>query len=300
MKLTLKSDGDRFEKRWQKEIVPLIPEFEEFWRRNIVPLTFRTADEPLRSRFLRPSQKGFFVDYADANYAAFYHLALCFHWLEKISDHADNESYDTETALWGSEAVYCFFSHAVSAYDASANFCRAVNRVAEKFAHPRVFNVEDDKKKPLMIYGLENGDDFDELSDLIRELRSYRNILVHERVVFLQNGYLPSPRLMKVGSERDLLWQRAGLAVIGLFARDFTRWQSEGTFERDFVRASDLAGDQIVELCTRLKPVWSAATEAFDELEQTSGEFNRRGQINSRDRKLTEEAFARARQIGRR
>lgn len=299
MKRKLATSGDQFEKKWEGEIVPLVPEYEEFWNDHVVPLTFRDAEEPNRSKYLRPGLKGVFIDYADTSYAAFFHLAFCFHWLDQIRSHSTEKPYDTNAALWGSESVYCFYSHAISAHDAAANFCRSVNRVADYCSSCRVFDVEDDPRKPLFVFGLEGGERLDDLCSLVEEIRSYRNIVVHERIVFLQNGYLPSPERLPKRHEKDKRWQKAGLAVIGLFARDYDKWKSDRSFELEFVKACDLVEEQLLEMCARLRPIWRHAKSAFDELDRTEPKFRRRVKIDPKDRTLSQERFNRARSLGR-
>ncbi len=295
----LEDSGDSFERYWSKRIVALIPEYEEFWNAHIIPLSFRNAPEPVRSKFIRPTQDGMYVDFADASYAAFYHLAFCHYWLDKLKSYATKEDFDTASALWGSETLYCYFSHAVSAYDSALSFCRAINAVYQRFTSRLVFDVEEDHRKPALIHGFMGGKRFDALSKHIAQIRAYRNIVVHERVVFLQNGYLPHPDRLPRREARDTLWTRVGLAAIGVVARDYEEWRDSWRFGEEMVPAVGLVEAQTKRLCTGFGPIWRRAKQSLDYLESTERDFRERGKIAAPDLDLTPARFEQARKLGR-
>ena len=300
MSRELQKDGDSFERKWAGEIVPLFPEYEYFWDAHIVPLTFRDApDEANRSHFLRPSLKGHFIDYADVSYATFFHLAHCWHWYDHVEIFVKNPQEDTNLQLTGTGAIYCFYSHAVSAYDAAVKFCKAVNNLMLVCGSRDVFDVENRQHHTPRINRLVGGERFDELWNLICDIKRYRNTVVHERILFLQNGYLPHPRTLPAANKKHLLWQKAGLAVLGLFARDYKKWTKDNTFDRDYVPATDLLKGQLLDLCVGLRPIWREAKTAFDELSGSNAIFDRRNNYDPRDRALDRKAFERARSLGR-
>ncbi len=289
----MSKDGDTFEKRWAHRVCPQFPELEQFWAKHVVPLTFRDAPDELRSKYIRPSVKSHFIDYADANYATFFHLAQCFYWRDQVEESIRAKEFGAKSDPIGTEAIYCFFSHAVSAHDSAAQFADSVNTVAKKYLKQHIFQVRRSEQhsgdsKVIGINGIIGGPNLRRLHAAVRATKEYRNLVVHERIVYLQNGYLPTKRI------KDY----AGLRTLGRFARDYQRWSDEGQFEEFFHPAVPTLDSLLDRLISGLRPIWRTTTSVFDRLERDNRDFDNRKIIAQKDRCLSEDAFKRARSLG--
>lgn len=216
------------------------------------------------------------------------------------------EQYDSNDAIWGTEAIYNIYAHASSAYDSAVIFCVAVNRVLAHFDKQLVaFGIHYETKKD----GREIPRRIDEfiggagntirLCSFVDDIRFLRNQLVHRGIVHLQNGLMPDIDRIKEAQREDLLHHYVGLAAIGVFARDRQKWLNDGTFDRYYRPAVEQTKEHTLALCTNLDPVWGHATSFLDELLVRYPEFGKRSKIERRDRSLTPEVFKQARSIAR-
>jgi hypothetical protein len=305
MKHQLAKGGDGLERRWAQEIAPHMPRYQEFWSRHIVPLTFRDAEDPaLRSNFVRPTNLTLYINYADANYAVFFHLSRCFYWLRELGRSAGSEQYDSEGAILGTEAIYGLYAHAISAYDSTIVFCEAVNSVLAHHKRSAAFRLncqtQQQPKFPTRIRGFVGGTGTtSRLNSFVDDIKTLRNLVIHRGIVHLQNGYLPDVEQIKKAQQESLLHHFVGLAAIGVFARDRDKWLNQGIFDQYFRPAVEQGEEHIIALCENLDPIWDHAAAVFDDLLRTCPAFKKRAQIKARDRSLTPEVFNRARSLGR-
>lgn len=243
---SLAEHGDSRQRRHATRLAVAWPHYEELWRRHVLPLTFRPHQPD--NYFLRPTQKRPLVALADASYAAFFHYAGMVEWRDQLP-HARRPE-----AIRASECLYCYFSHVSSLFDAVLHFARAVNDVLLEYRQPTAFGVlESEDGQP---YGLSTQQARAAAGlwhELRRELAPYRNFLVHQQPVLLQNNLLP-----KVGSMREF----SGLTAISkqALSKQDPRLHHEPALEMLEETTEHLAG--------MLDRVWQEALEALDRIDQ--------------------------------
>lgn len=276
----LATHGDSFEREWARHVLDGFPAYEEYWQRHVVPLSFR--EHEAENYFIRPSAPAHLVDLANAGYAVYYHVAHCHAYLDQICLRQDRTAFPRPT-----ECLYCFFSHARSGVDALLYFCRATNNALKKYGRPPIFEVKTVSQwlNPVRLeYSMPAVDgavcpDTDPYHRLVEQLASYRNLLVHNKPIFLQSGWLPRP---------EFAAEYAGLTAIGKQAKD------PSSLDAKFVPV----GDKLVELLTLLKRFAQSlvlfATLHLDDLADTSYPRDQR-KLAKGDHTLRLEHFKRAR-----
>jgi hypothetical protein len=210
---TLESDGDSFERQWCTLVLDQFLSYERFWHDHVVPLSFRPRQPD--NQFIRPSAPSHLVALADASYAVFYHLAHCHAYEQRLLFRKDPLDFPRPT-----ECLYCFFAHAHSAHEALLHFCEAVNRALAHYDHVEVFRIARDPgqgRHPHRLSGSTPPDEecapvaIDTYQRLQSMLASYRNLLIHEKPIFMQNLWLPKAAKLD---------RYSGLAAIGLMVKD--------------------------------------------------------------------------------
>lgn len=276
----LAEHGDSFEREWARHVLDGFPAYEEFWRRHVVPLTFR-EHEP-NNPFVRPSVPARLVDLANAGYAVFYHLAHCHAYLNRVSLGKDYKKFPRPT-----EALYCFFSHARSGLDALLYLCRAVNNTLKEYDREPIFEVKSVSQwlNPVKLEYCTARvpdavlPDLEPYFRLTSQLASYRNLLVHNKPIFLQNDWLPRP---------EFAAEYAGLTAIGKLAKN------PQLRETHFVPACTALAEMLGLLTTFAQSLVAFATLHLDDLAATSYPKDQR-KLGKGDHKLTLQDFLRAR-----
>ena len=275
---TLNEHGDSFERDWALHVLDGFPAYQEFWRRHVVPLSFRIKEPD--NQFIRPSLPPHLVALADSSYAVFYHVAHGHAYLDRLQFRKDHQDFPRAT-----ECLYCFFTHAHSAHEALLHFCCAVNGVLARYEQSPLFEVQQDKNGyPCRLAGCTPTVnecvpvDMDLCEQLQTRLSTYRNLLIHEKPIFLQNAWLPKTR------ELD---KYSGLTGIGKIARD------PDAIQRDYRPV----GDALVEILGLVKlvaeMVFAASSCHLDGLEGT--QYPRDQRRLGKDHKLTRRSFERVR-----
>ena len=235
---TLDSHGDSFEREWARHVLDDFCAYEEFWRKHVVPLSFRIREPD--NQFIRPSLPEHLVALADASYAVFYHVAHGHAYRERLEFRKDHQAFPRPT-----ECLYCFFAHAHSAHEALLHFCCAVNRVLTQYGSAAPFEIKHDQSRhPCRLAGCAPAPavegcapvDVAAYERLQSVLSSYRNLLIHEKPIFLQNAWLPRT------GELD---KYSGLTGIGEVAKD------PDAIRRDYRPV----GDALVEILGLVKQV---------------------------------------------
>lgn len=178
-----------------------------------MPLSFRPR-EP-ENQFIRPSLAGHLVALADAAYAVFYHVAHVHAYDQRLLFRKDLHDFPRPT-----ECLYCFFAHVHSAHEALLHFCDAVNRVRAHYDADAVFDLEYDPVRGRHPFGLKGSAaglaDCEPVDGAASQrmqstLAAYRNLLIHEKPIFLQNMWLPRTSELEAYS---------GLTAIGRVVKD--------------------------------------------------------------------------------
>jgi hypothetical protein len=177
---SLARDGDGRESRWAPTLTKGCPSYEAFWKTHIVPLTFRIYRP--ENNLVRPEIAGHLVDLADGSYSSMFHLTQC-------------HLYGQTRGPITTENLYCFFSHGTSLMDALTYFAAAVSTLTRHHGAREPFSVkmsEDDQPpRPRFIQWWVDRDAYVRYQRVGRELRRYRNVMVHQRPVFIQKGQIP-------------------------------------------------------------------------------------------------------------
>lgn len=210
---SLLTQGDSFEREWSAFVMDQFPAYEQFWRRHVVPLSFRPRQPD--NQFIRPSLAPHLVGLADASYAVFYHVAHVHAYEQRMLFRKHPQDFPRPT-----ECLYCFFTHAHSAHEALLHFGQAVNRALAHYGQDEVFDIERDAQFGRHLQRLRGSTppdgacpqvDLEVYQRLQSMLSAYRNLLIHEKPIFMQNLWLP--RTAKLD-------EYAGLTAIGKIARD--------------------------------------------------------------------------------
>ncbi len=278
----LAEHGDSFEREWARHVLDGFPAYEDFWRRHVVPLSFR-EHEPLNP-FVRPSVPARLADLANAGYAVFYHVAHCHAYLDQLCLRKDYTAFPRPT-----ECLYCFFSHARSGLDALLYLCRAVNNSLKEYDREAIFEVKTVSQwlNPVRleyctprVKGAVNPD-LGPYFELTAKLASYRNLLVHNKPIFLQNDWLPRP---------EFAAEYAGLTAIGKLAKN------PAARDAHFVPARDELTDMLGLLKQFAQSLVKFSTVHLDALAETSYPRDQR-KLGKGDHKLTLQDFKRARGV---
>jgi len=276
----LADHGDSFEREWARHVLDGFPAYEDFWARHVVPLSFRER-EP-ENRFVRPSVPARLADLANAGYAAFYHVAHGHTYLDQLCLRKDYTTFPRPT-----ECLYCFFSHARSGLDALLYLCRAVNNTLKEYDRAPIFEIKTVSQwlNPVRLYyctprvpGAVNPD-LDPYLQLTNQLASYRNLLVHNKPIFLQNDWLPKP---------EFAAEYAGLTAIGKLAKN------PAAREQHFVPARDALTEMLQLLKQVAQSLVAFSTVHLDALADTSYPKDQR-KPGKGDHKLTLKDFQRVR-----
>lgn len=244
-------DGDNREKKWAKRTRRDFPAYEELWRKHVVPLTYRVMGDGTM-KYLRPTQPQHYLDLADANYATLYHLTSCYEWKTRLA------SYPTDKAILPTESFYCFFAHAISCVDSVLWFADAVNRVLQANRESKRFDLveaKDREGRPRGYFAFLRqcigGPDVRAFSDLTRELKDYRNLVIHRRPLFMLSKNIP----VKSQIERY-----SGLAAISRLAMNLDHLRVY------FGDAEEVLDGYATTLGYVLNPLWEFATRLLDGL----------------------------------
>jgi len=268
----LAEHGDSRQRQWAGRILPAWPHYEHFWRHYVVPLTFQ-ALEP-GNYFVRPRIHKVFRHLADTQYAAWFHVALMHQWADYVASYRPG---DTGHPWRPTEALYTFFSHALSLVDATHNFGGAVDVVAERYGGRPPFAAVPDDRHPGTYRAF--GPDWGFVKD--RELwkfaiddnvSEYRNWLVHRHPVFLQNNAIP---------RRGRVESWAGLCAISSLALDDT------AFEREFEPVVPRLRSVLEDFTMALDCVWRVAFEALNEAPERERMLGAMGNVKDGERGLT-------------
>lgn len=209
---TLPTHGDSFEREWSDHVLHEFPAYQTFWQHHVVPLSFRPRQPD--NQFIRPSLAPHLVALADTSYAVFYHLAHAHAYEQRMLFRKDPLDFPRPT-----ECLYCFFAHAHSGHEALLHFAEAVNRALAHYEAGAVFEVARDHqhgRHPHRLIGSSTVAgcepvDLDTYNRLQTTLSAYRNLLIHEKPIFMQNQWLPTTAKLD---------EYSGLTAIGKVVRD--------------------------------------------------------------------------------
>jgi hypothetical protein len=278
----LEVHGDSRERRWARRVRTDFPAYEELWRKHIVPLTFRVLRDPA-FKYVRPTQPAHYLDLADANYATFYHLTSCYEWKDRLA------GYPADESVLPTESFYCFMAHAISCADSVLWFADAVNRVLDPNGGQRPFDLveaKDSKGKPrghyLYLRRCVDGPSVSEFQALGRELRDYRNLVIHRRPLFMLSKSVP---------RKSGLGKYCGLAAISRLAMNLE------DYEHHFRGAEEVLEEQASSFGRVLDPLWIFATKLLDGL--PVDRLRAREVPNPEDAKLTRSRINQAIGLGR-
>lgn len=237
---SLARDGDYREREWAAVLATGFPAYEAFWKVHIVPLTFRIYASD--NNLVRPGLVPILVDLADGSYASMFHVTQCHHYAGTTS----------RARRVSTEDLYCFFSHARSLMDALAYSALAVSKVALHYGKQAPLSVSlNQEQRPRSLDRWGDREAYRRYEDVRSALRRYRNLLVHQRPVFIQNGRIP-----KLGSVNE--W--CGLSAKGRLDRDPSK------LDECFERARDAFIRLLEEMQSVLQSVFSVASSALDGL----------------------------------
>jgi hypothetical protein len=251
---SLLTHGDSFEidSPWTRGILQNFPAFDRFWAAHIVPLTRR--DEVPPSNLVRPNPKPEFNWMADANYAVFYHLTYAHFWTDRV---LGSERHETPNPT---EGLYCYFSHLFSLIESTKWFALRVNQLTYTYEGAnRPFDVSPNFDKHTgehrtpTLRGRANGERFADFDGVCHTWRPYRNFLVHNGLVFVEGGRIPT---------LPALPNYSGLTAITKVAA------GEGSMNRDFEPASVRLPALNREVTAAINPIWECALRALDELKR--------------------------------
>jgi hypothetical protein len=243
--------GDSRERKWSERVTRDFPSYEELWRKHVVPLTFRVVEQS-ELKLIRPTLPQYYVDLADANYATLYHLTSCYEWQTRLADYPSTES------ILPIESFYCFLAHAISCADSVLWLADSVNRVLIANERSIAFDLEparDHKKRllgyPAYLKGCINGPDIRQFRDLTKDLRNYRNAVIHRRPLFMLSKSVPV---------RSKLPEYSGLAAISRLA-----------LRPDHIRVYFSDAEALLDKYSKalgeaLNPLWKFAIQHLDSL----------------------------------
>jgi hypothetical protein len=277
---TLPTHGDSFEREWAALVLDRFPAYEQFWRGHVVPLSFRPRQPD--NQFIRPSLAPHLVALADASYAVFYHVAHVHAYEQRMLFRKDPHDFPRPT-----ECLYCFFAHAHSAHEALLHFGQAVNRALGQYGHEEVFDIERDAqlgRHPHRLRGSTSPDgncpplDVAAYQRLQTTLSAYRNLLIHEKPIFMQNLWLP---------QKAKLDEYAGLGAIGKLVKD------PDALRRDYREVGEAMQEVIALVKEVADMVFALATCALDGL---GDDYGKDQGYWGDDRKLDRGRFERVRE----
>lgn len=275
----LSKHGDSMEQKWADTLSRLLPEYESMWQRHIVPLTFRIYDPD--HYFLRPNLADRLLDLADAHYTAAYHLVLCNQWLARCAALKEKGSSARRQFPTFTDSIYAFFAHSVSTIDAALWFAHSTNIVLEYYRCSRAFDIQYSdpaqwgKKAPVCLRKDKRVPNLDAFFAIRRLLKQYRNLLLHERPVFIHNLRMP---------KAEVFDKYAGLAGIGRLALGPER------FKEDFEDIGQRLEALLRLIGLGLRPVWRRCLQALDGIKSAEYQRGQRA-LRRHDRSLVSSRF---------
>jgi len=285
--------GDTTERELARRVLPDIPAYEEFWREFIVPLSFRTPEDPW-FYFIRPTQHRSPLKLADASYGCLFHLVACHDWVDRLADMSHESRHATTAGL------FCLFGHAGAMLYAANTLAKAVNEALDY--DRKVGNLPTDHSMPS--FKLEPQGKSGQLwavpccplsrlgpfADLCTAVRDYRNSLVHEKLLFVQNGLLPKAHHeghQTTGSHLDWF---SGLAAMGRAAR------SHLILRECFEPVGAILPRLALQMRQGLNSVWASALTFLGPIRDRYHARNDPKRWDARDRDLTIDDFVAVRE----
>ncbi len=278
--------GDTTERELAKHILSDLPAYEPFWREFIVPLSFRTPEDPW-FYFIRPTQHHSPLKLADASYGCLFHLIACDDWLKRLM--TISESRQAATA-----GLFSYFSHAGALLYAANTLAEAVNEALKYYQQVTAFKRErQGKSGELWAVPCCPRSPLGPYLDLCRAVREYRNWLVHEKLLFVQNGHLPKAHHEGCGQTRGnhLEWF-SGLAAIGRATR------SHLILRDCFEPIEAILPRLSSQMREALNSVWASAFELLEPIRDRYHARHDPSRWDAHDRRMTFDDFQAVREYG--